>query len=106
MKKEEADMYRYLITATLILLLSAGIVYAGCPLMGCGSDKGSASAESAEAMVEPVNTNCPVTGAPVAANTPYTTVYNGEVIGFCCPACLPAFNADPQKYYTNIEKGE
>ena len=41
---------------------------------------------------------CPVTGETdkKADMTPY--VYKGVTYYFCCPACLPKFKADPEKY--------
>jgi Cu+-exporting ATPase len=41
---------------------------------------------------------CPVTGEThkKADMTPYA--YQGVTYYFCCPACLPKFKADPDKY--------
>ena len=47
-----------------------------------------------EASLAPVNTVCPVSGSPV--NPKYRVVYDGKVIGFCCPECPKAFWADPE----------
>jgi YHS domain-containing protein len=32
-----------------------------------------------------------------------TTVYNGRVIGFCCPDCIPDFKKDPSKYMASLK---
>lgn len=47
------------------------------------------------------NTICPVMGRPVNPSVP-TSVYQGRVIGFCCRACKPMFDADPSAYAGNI----
>ncbi|MCA9284540.1 MAG: hypothetical protein KDA22_04970 [Phycisphaerales bacterium] len=44
----------------------------------------------------PVNTTCPVTGAPVDPR--YLVVHEGRVIGFCCPNCPKAFWDDPARF--------
>ena len=49
----------------------------------------------------PVNTVCPVTGSPV--NPKYSVVYDGKVIGFCCPDCVDEFKKDPEKYMKTIK---
>jgi YHS domain-containing protein len=40
-------------------------------------------------------------GNPVDPSVP-TSVYRGRVIGFCCPACKPRFDANPEAYAANI----
>ncbi len=32
-----------------------------------------------------------------------TYVYNGKVIGFCCPECIPEFKKDPEKYMKGLK---
>jgi YHS domain-containing protein len=32
-----------------------------------------------------------------------TTLYEGKVIGFCCPDCIPDFKKDPAKYMASIK---
>lgn len=44
----------------------------------------------------PSNTTCPVSGKPV--DPLYTVVYDGKVIGFCCPNCPKTFWEDPTAY--------
>ena len=29
--------------------------------------------------------------------------YNGKVIGFCCPECIPQFKKDPEKYMKGLK---
>jgi YHS domain-containing protein len=47
----------------------------------------------------PGNTICPVSGK--AVDPRYTVVYDGKVIGFCCPNCPKSFWEDPSKYPVN-----
>jgi YHS domain-containing protein len=47
------------------------------------------------ASLEPINKVCPITGNPI--NPKYLVVYDGKVIGFCCPNCPKEFWADPEK---------
>ncbi len=47
----------------------------------------------------PSNTICPVSGKPV--DPLYTVVYDGKVIGFCCPNCPKTFWEDPAKFLEN-----
>jgi hypothetical protein len=49
----------------------------------------------------PINTKCPVSGAPV--NLKYTIVHEGRVIGFCCPNCPKEFWADPAKFADKLQ---
>lgn len=44
---------------------------------------------------------CPVMGDPINPNI--LVVYKGRTIYFCCPACPPKFNADPEKYLTILD---
>ena len=48
-----------------------------------------------------VNATCPVSGQPVQPQ--YLVVYEGRVIGFCCPDCPKQFWADPAKYLANLK---
>ncbi len=54
--------------------------------------------------LEVINSDCPVMGGAVAKDTPYSVVYNGKKIGFCCNGCVSAFNAEPEKYMAKVEK--
>lgn len=47
----------------------------------------------------PSNTICPVSSKPV--DPLYTVIYDGKVIGFCCPNCPKTFWEDPAKYLIN-----
>lgn len=49
------------------------------------------------------NKVCPVMGEEVDPEAP-TTVYNGKVIGFCCPGCNKKFKKNPEKYMNNLSE--
>ena len=55
----------------------------------------------AAASLVPINMKCPVTGSPVKPK--YTIVFEGKVIGFCCPDCPKEFWADPAKYADKLQ---
>ncbi|MCC6230083.1 MAG: hypothetical protein IT432_12775 [Phycisphaerales bacterium] len=49
---------------------------------------------AAPASLEPINKVCPVTGNPI--NPKYLVLYDGKVVGFCCPNCAKDFWTDPE----------
>lgn len=53
-------------------------------------------AAAGAASLTPVNATCPVSGNPV--NPKYAVVFEGRVIGFCCPNCPKDFWADPERF--------
>lgn len=59
-----------------------------------------AAASGATSALKPVNTTCPVSGSPV--NAAYSIVFEGRVIGFCCPNCPTKFWADPASYTSKL----
>ena len=46
------------------------------------------------------NATCPVKGTPIDPKV--TTIWNGMEIAFCCSACKPRFDANPDAYAGNI----
>jgi Cu+-exporting ATPase len=52
---------------------------------------------TARANAGTVNGRCPVMGGLVQKDAG-SVVYGGEKIGFCCPACIQKFKADPERY--------
>ncbi|MBI5363576.1 MAG: hypothetical protein HZA53_10395 [Planctomycetes bacterium] len=58
------------------------------------------AAPAAASALKPINATCPVSGTPV--NPAYTIVFEGRVIGFCCPNCPTKFWADPQSYRSKL----
>jgi uncharacterized membrane protein/YHS domain-containing protein len=63
----------------------------------------NAEASEGETVVSlaPINTVCPVSGKPVVAQ--YSVVFDGRVIGFCCPNCPKTFWDDPQTFLAKID---
>lgn len=49
----------------------------------------------------PINEYCPVM-TEEKADPAFTTVYNGQVIGFCCDKCLAKFEANPDRYAARL----
>lgn len=64
-------------------------------LLGKTAPAAAPAAAPAESL-KPMNANCPVTGKPV--DPKYVIVFEGKVIGFCCPNCPGQFWAEPSKY--------
>ncbi len=48
-----------------------------------------------------LNETCPVTKSPVDPR--FTTEHEGRTIAFCCPSCPKTFEADPQKYLSELD---
>ena len=46
-------------------------------------------------LLAPFNKVCPVSGSPV--NAKYSVVYDGRVVGFCCPNCPKSFLGRPRR---------
>jgi uncharacterized membrane protein/YHS domain-containing protein len=65
------------------------------------SDAPLPGAEQIPTALAPVNTTCPVSGSPV--NPKYAVVFDGKVVGFCCPNCPKEFWADPQAFADKLK---
>jgi YHS domain-containing protein len=65
------------------------------------SDAPLPGAEAAPAALTPLNARCPVSDAPV--NPKYAVVFEGKVIGFCCPNCPKEFWADPKAFAEKLK---
>lgn len=49
-------------------------------------------------------TTCPVTGKELGAmGDPLVKVYDGREVRFCCAGCPAKFEADPEKYWKQID---
>ena len=48
-------------------------------------------------------TTCPVMGGEITSKDYYAD-YEGKRVYFCCPACKPMFEKDPQKYMKKLEE--
>ncbi|MBK7644311.1 MAG: hypothetical protein IPJ19_14920 [Planctomycetes bacterium] len=70
------------------------------PPPGAAAVPAGAPAAVAVASLEPINSVCPVSGAPV--NKKYMIVFEGRVIGFCCNKCPGEFWADPEKFRSKL----
>lgn len=62
---------------------------------------GAPAPSDGHAALVPINTKCPVSGAPV--NPKYAVVYDGKVIGFCCPNCPKEFWSNPEACLAKLE---
>lgn len=70
------------------------------PLIDAPADEQSNPTEPVNTVrLTPSNTTCPVSGKPV--DPLYTVVYDGKVIGFCCPNCPKTFWEDPSQFPVN-----
>jgi hypothetical protein len=87
------------------LLVDAGELAAAAALETEGELKFTSDAPSVDApppaaagavSLTPINAVCPVSGNPV--NPKYSVVFEGRVIGFCCPNCPKDFWADPERF--------
>jgi len=68
------------------------------------ADPDSESTEGkAVVSLAPINSVCPVSGSPV--DPQYSVVFDGRVIGFCCPNCPKTFWDDPQAFLAKIDAG-
>ncbi len=65
------------------------------------SDAPLPGAEPLPVALTPMNSTCPVSGSPV--NPKYAVVFEGKVIGFCCPNCPKEFWADPKAFAEKLE---
>jgi len=87
------------IANVLSLTLLAGLAFC---LVGCGGaekpEQGDGGADAAKdaGKVAVVNAKCPMMGNKInqAAMAPdMTRDYNGQKVGFCCPSCMPKWDA-------------
>jgi YHS domain-containing protein len=53
------------------------------------------------AAAKPVNELCPVSGSPIKAG--FTREYKGKLVGFCCPNCPKAFDANPEQFASKLQ---
>ena len=110
-------MKKTMLAIVAVLVISSGLAFAQC---GSAAKAGMGGVEKMEASNPQtaeagdsqksevssdavVNTVCPVMGQPVSKDTPYTIVYAGKKIGFCCAACLESFKQNPEEYIDKLE---
>ena len=54
---------------------------------------------------KPIIAKCPVTGMEHKVTSEgSTSKYKGKTYSFCCPACKPKFDANPEKYLKTFEQ--
>lgn len=60
----------------------------------------SGQAAKPDSGATPVSAICPVMGdeIPDITKASGSSVYKGKTYYFCCPACKPQFDKDPEKY--------
>lgn len=66
---------------------------AGAPAAAAPAAPATPAAAPANAVAAaPVNANCPIMGDPIESDGG-TTTFMGHTVGFCCPKCIPKFEA-------------
>jgi YHS domain-containing protein len=92
----------------------ACVTLAALAAWGCGKSNGQVQATppatvttlasppaAAKEQTSTEQTMCPIMGGPV--NHDIFVDYKGKRIYFCCNACPPVFNKDPEKYIKEME---
>jgi YHS domain-containing protein len=93
-----------------LCLVVAGLI----TLAGCKESEPEPSVPSSESVADAISDaggdklvsaieqkTCPVmVGNPI--NKDLFTEYKGKKVYFCCPACKPKFEADPEKYLAKL----
>ena len=85
---------RYVLVVLLAVFVFVGLV----GLSAIAQEKSTAPAGEGKV----INDKCPVTGEAISADTPHKVEYQGQTIGFCCPECIPMFEANQEKYMEKI----
>ena len=94
--------YRFALAAIALVAL---LVCAGAALAQChGHEHNQANKMAAEesrgapmtGLKEMEGNTCPVMGG--AIDKKYSYAYKGTIYYFCCPACIPKFKENPEKY--------
>jgi len=80
------------------------LMLAATCLVGCAAHNSPQSSDSAQLTSggKPVNTYCAINTSDKVDST-VTTVYKGQVIGFCCQDCIDEFKKDPDKYVAKMK---
>ena len=68
-----------------------------------GSNARAAKSPATAPSTQPINKFCAVEQENKIDPKGGTYVYNGKVIGFCCPDCVDEFKKDPEKYMKTIK---
>jgi YHS domain-containing protein/mono/diheme cytochrome c family protein len=67
------------------------------------ADPNAEAGEGSVVSLTPINSVCPVSGSSVDPR--YSVVFDGRVIGFCCPNCPKTFWDDPQAFLAKLDAG-
>ncbi|MFA5424777.1 MAG: YHS domain-containing protein [Phycisphaerae bacterium] len=85
-------------TFLLVIFLITLVTVVGCKKKTETADNQDIPQAQAKAIEQ---TTCPVmTGNPI--NPEIYTEYQGKKVYFCCPACKPIFEKDPEKYLDKL----
>lgn len=57
---------------------------------------------AAKKKMAPINKTCPLAGKPASPN--HVSVFEGQVIGFCCAKCKASFDKNPKKVLGKIKE--
>jgi len=91
---------RNLIALMVVLALIAGCAKTEKPTKASKEPAPEKAAATAVAAAETEQTTCPVMGG--AIDKQYFTEYKGKTVYFCCAACKPDFDKDPEKYVAKL----
>ena len=64
--------------------------------------KGIKKVKEYKPVPKPINTACPFTGAQLTPK--FTSVFDGQVIGFCCGKCMARFDKNPAKGIKKVKE--
>ncbi len=89
---------RNLIALMVVVALIAGCAKPAKPTKTTKEPVKEKAVATAAAAAE--QTLCPVMDKPI--DKQYKTEYKGKTVYFCCPACKPEFDKDPEKYIAKL----
>jgi Cu(I)/Ag(I) efflux system membrane fusion protein len=91
----------------LCLVVAGLITFAGCkesepePSVPSQEQVSSAADEAGEQLASALEQKtCPIMGG--AIDKKFFAEYKGQKVYFCCAACKPKFEADPEKYLAKL----
>lgn len=80
----------------LAILFALPLAFASCS----NKDETANNAASDEYPLK----DCVVSGEPLGSmGDPYVIEHEGTTVKFCCKACLPKFNKDPETYVAKVK---
>jgi len=88
-------------TKLTILITSAAALL----LAACSGERSDETTVTAEAVTPYPLETCIVADEPLGSmGEPVVIVHEGQEIKFCCDACQPKFEEDPQKFLNKLEQ--